>query len=115
MTVDVGSLAARVHSHAAALGQRTARAGDAVGGCQRQIASYLGERHLLTGRAREVTQRRRGVYEKGATVAPFDEAAFIRGLTPAGRLARDELIAAGNGSPAPAEVFRLVLRNLGRG
>ena len=113
VSVDVGSLAARVHGHAVAIGQRTARAGDAVGGCQRQVGTYLAESSVLVGRAREVTQRRRGVYEKGATVGQFDEAAFLRGLTPAGRQARDELIEAG--SPAlPADVFRRTLQNLGR-
>ena len=114
VTADVGSLAVRVSSHAAAIGQRTARAGDPEGGCRRQVLTYLNERHLLTGRAREVRQRRRGSYEKGGVVQPYDEAAFVRGLTPAGRQARDELIEAGNGSPAPADVFRQTLRNLGR-
>ena len=114
VTVDVGSLAARVNGHAVAIGQRTARAGDPAGGCQRQVVAYLNERHLLTGRAREVRQVRRGNYEKGQTVQLYSEAAFVRGLTPAGRQARDELIQAGNGSPTPADVFRRTLQNLGR-
>ena len=114
VTADVGSLAVRVSSHAAAIGRRTARAGDPEGGCRRQVLTYLNERHLLTGRAREVRQSPRGRFEKAGPVQPFDEALFVRGLTPAGRAARDELIAAGNGSPSPADVFRKTLVNLGR-
>lgn len=114
VTADVGSLALRVSTHAAAIGQRTARAGDAEGGCRRQVLTYLNERHLLTGRAREVRQVRRGRYEKGGPVLPYDEAAFLRGLTPAARQARAQLIEAGNASPTPADVFRRTLANLGR-
>ena len=112
---NVGDLAVRVRSHAADISGRVARAGDGVeAGCGRQVAAYLGERHMLAGRAREVVQVRRGTYRKGGLVEPFNEQLFVSGLTPAGRLARDELIAAGNQSPSPSEVFRLVLQNLGR-
>ena len=88
-----------MNGHAVAIGQRTARAGDPEGGCRRQVLTYLNERHLLTGRAREVRQVRRGNYEKGQTVQPYSEAAFVRGLTPAGRQARGELIQAGQRAP----------------
>ena len=115
VTADAGSLAARVRAHVSALSGRVARAGDgAEGSCGRQVSTYLNERHLLAGRAREVEQVRRGSYRKGGQVQAYDEGAFVRGLTPSGRQARDELVEAGDAHPSPADVFRKTLSNLGR-
>lgn len=115
VTASVDSIALRVRSHSADIGRRVARAGDGVkGNCSRQVGAYLNERHLLAGRAREVEQVRRGSYRKGREVEPFNEERFVAGLTPAGRQARDQLIAAGTEHPSPADVFRRTLQNLGR-
>ena len=115
LTADVDALALRVRAHVSTLTGRVARAGDGVeGGCSRQVATYLNERALLAGRAREVRQVRRGQYRKAGEVQAFNEELFVSGLTPAGRAARDALIEAGNVSPSPADVFRRVLSDLGR-
>ena len=115
VTADVGSLAVRAQAHVSALSGRVARAdAGAASGCVRQTSAYLNERHLLAGRAREVRQRRRGSYEKGGEVKPFDEARFVRGLTPMGRQSRDELISEGIEHPTPTEVFQRSMKRLGR-
>lgn len=116
VTAQPDALALRVTAHVRDLGQRVARAGagDVEGNCRRQVRTYFNERSVLVHRAREVRQPRRGRYEKGGPVQPFDEGLFVKGLSPAGRQARDELIADGDGSPTPAAVFGQVMRNLGR-
>ena len=114
VTAPPDALAVRVAAHVSALQGRIARAGDAEGACRRQVLTYYNERPALVGRAREVTQPRRGRFRKGAPVRQFDEALFVRGLTPAGRQARDQLIDAGDSAPTPAAVFRQVMKNLGR-
>ena len=115
VTAPPDALAVRVAAHVSALQGRIARAGDAAeAACRRQVLTYYNERPVLVGRAREVTQPRRGRFRKGAPVRQFDEALFVRGLTPAGRQARDQLIDAGDSAPTPAAVFRQVMKNLGR-
>ena len=115
VTADVGSIALRVRAHVTDIQRRVTRAGAGIEGrCRRQAGTYYTERSVLAGRAREVRQVRRGEYSKGGQVQAFDEGAFLRGLTPAGREARDQLIEDGNISPTPADVFYRVLQNLGR-
>ena len=114
VTAPPDALALRVRAHVSALMGRVPRARDAESSCRRAVGTYYAERSLLVGRARQVTQTRRGRYEKGGTVQPFNEDLFVSGLSPAGRAARDQLIADGVASPTPADVFRQTLINLGR-
>ena len=108
--------AERAVLHVRSLGKRVPRAqgAAAVARCRQQGRSYYTERGELTGRARSVIQRGRGRFEKGGRVLPFDQAAFNRGLTPAGKAARQQIVEETGGEPTPADVFTRVLQNLGR-
>lgn len=111
-------VAERVVFHMEAMGRRVPRvlmnlsAIDAR--CRRQALTCFQERAGLVGRARSVVQRGRDRFDKGGKVQPFDQAAFNRGLTPAGRQARDQLFEETGLEPSPADVFKRVLQNLGR-
>ena len=117
-------VAERVHFHMEALGERVPRAamrpgqGGAFGDrlralCGQQAQTYYRERPGVVGRAREVRQTGRGSYRKGGPAVNYDER-FVRGLTPAGREARAELVSEGNLNPTPADVFKRTLQRLGR-
>ena len=111
-------IAERVVVHMEAMGRRVPRllknpaAGDSR--CRRAVLTYFQERAGLVGRARAVSQRGRGRFDKGGTVRQFDQAAFNRGLTPAGREAREKILEETGAEPTPADVFKRVLQNLGR-
>ena len=111
-------IAERVVFHLEAMGRRVPRLlmNPAAGNsrCRRQALTYFQERAGLVGRAREVTQRGRDRFDKGGTVRQFDQAAFNRGLTPAGRQAREQILEETGAEPTPADVFKRVLQNLGR-
>ena len=117
---NVEDIATRIGLHMRGLSRTIPRATRArmVGRCRQAATAYLRSDHVLVGRARTVT-RRGDRWKVGAVKKPFDRAAFERGLTPAGRAVRDELIAAGNQDPTPADVLSELitdrrLRNEGR-
>lgn len=109
IAIGVEQIARRAESHMVTLSRTVPRAGRAasVRRCRDAGVTYLRERAVLAGRARVATRRPRG-WEVSGNVAAFDEAAFVRGLTPGGRTVRDELIAAGR--PAqPADILAALL------
>ena len=81
VTAPPDAIALRVQAHVSALMGRVPRAGNAESSCRRAVGTYYNERSMLAGRAREVTQPRRGRFQKGGTVQPFDEDLFVRGLS----------------------------------
>ena len=117
---NVEDIAVRIGAHMRDLSRTVPRATRArtVGRCRQAATAYLRSDHVLVGRARTVT-RRGDKWKVGAVKSPFDRAAFERGLTPAGRRVRDELKAAGNPDPTPADVLSELItdrrmRNEGR-
>ena len=77
--------------------------------CGKAAATYFRGEHQLVGRARTATKRGNR-WRVGERKAPFDRAAFERGLTPRGRAVRDELIAAGTAEPTPAQILSELIR-----
>ena len=113
LRADVDDLADRTDDHMRALGRRVKRAdrGRMAGPCRGAITTYLNEAPALRDRAvRPVHQDGRG-YRVGRSAqgSGYDREAFNRGITPAGRKARAELIVEGMTDPAPADIFRRVL------
>lgn len=115
---SVDALAGRVNSHMAGMRGSVRRAAGAAlrGRCAKAVATYLNESGALRDRNVRPVRDSGGRYEVGrsTTGSAYDGDAFVRGLTPAGRAARDALIAEGNPNPTPAEVFRRVLVSMGR-
>ena len=109
---DVGDIAERAESHMTTMRRKVRRASrsHAVGRCRRAAVTYQNEAPALEGRAREVKRRGKG-WRVGETKPRFDRALWLRGLTPRGREAVDELIAAGNPEPMPADVMAWLLRD----
>ena len=62
----------------------------------------------LVGRARSATKRG-DRWRVGARKYAFDPAAFERGLTPAGRLARADLVGEGIVDPTPTDILSRLL------
>ena len=106
-TVD--EIAVRVNVHMRALSRTVPRAtrGRTVGRCRAAAATYYRDEHRLVGRARVATT--------GARKLAFDPAAFERGLTSAGRLARADLVGEGIVDPTPADILSRLIsgRRLG--
>ena len=120
VSASVDQIAVRINTHMRDLSRTIPRATRArtVGRCRRAGAAYLRDQHLLVGKARTATKRG-DRWKVGAVKQPFNREAFERGLTPRGRAVRDELIAAGNPDPAPADILSELitdrrLRNEGR-
>ena len=107
-TVD--EIASRVKTHIRDLSRTVTRAtrDRTVGRCRKAATVYLQGEHKLVGRARVATKR-----GKRWTVGPrkyaFDPAAFERGLTPAGRLARADLVGEGVVDPTPTDILNRLL------
>ena len=107
-TVD--EIASRVKTHIRDLSRTVPRAtrDRTVGRCRQAAATYLRDESKLVGRARVATRR-----GKRWTVGPrkhaFDPAAFERGLTPAGRLARADLVGEGVVDPTPTDILNRLL------
>ena len=107
-TVD--EIASRVKTHIRDLSRTVPRAtrDRTVGRCRQAAATYLRDESKLVGRARVATKR-----GKRWTVGPrkyaFDPAAFERGLTPAGRLARADLVGEGVENPTPTDILSRLL------
>ena len=107
-TVD--EIASRVKTHIRDLSRTVPRAtrDRTVGRCRQAAATYLRDESKLVGRARVATRR-----GKRWTVGPrkhaFDPAAFERGLTPAGRLARADLVGEGVENPTPTDILNRLL------
>ena len=109
VAVGVEQVAQRAEAHMTNLARTVARASrsTSVRRCREAGVSYFRERPALVGRARVATRRPRG-WQVSGNVQAFDEAAFLRGLTPRGRVVRDELIEAGR--PAtPADILAALL------
>ena len=110
MDASIEDVAVRIKAHMRTLARRVSRAtaGRTAGRCRGAALGYLSSEHVLVGRARTV--RRDGdKWTVGGTKKPFNQVAFERGLTPAGRRVRDELRAGGNLNPRPADILaRLV-------
>ena len=116
VAVSVEDMAERSQAHLTGLRRRVprARGEDADARCRKAGQTYIRERPVLEGRAREVTQNRKGEWKTGQTVRPFDRVLFERGLTPAGRKARDELVAEGNTDWTPTDIFNKLMQTKGR-
>ena len=112
--VDVEDIARRTEAHINDLSRMVTRAtrSTSIARCRGAAVTYLRERPQLVGRARVVRRRGRR-WEISGNVEAFDEAAFVRGLTPAGRRVRDELLEAGSPA-APADVLSRLLSERGR-
>lgn len=111
---DMADVADRAGYHLTKMGRlvprsRAARAA-ALANCRRAAVTYFNERPALAGRAREVRRSGRG-WKTGGTVRQFNRELWIRGLTPRGREALNELIRLGNPEPMPADVMAFLLRN----
>ena len=108
---DLGDIADRADGHMADLGRTVSRASRANAAplCRRAAVAYQCEAPALVGRARTVRRKGRG-WQVGEVKRPFDRALWIRGLTPRGRTALDDLVADGNPEPTPADVMARLLR-----
>ena len=114
VAVDVEEIAKRTEAHIVTLSRTVQRASrsTSVRRCREAGVAYLRERPALVGRAR-VARRRGRRWQVSGNVERFDEAAFLRGLTPAGRRVRDELIEAGR-PVQPADILAALLSERGR-
>ena len=112
IAASVDQIATRITSHMRDLSRTIPRATRArtVGRCRKAATSYLRNEHVLVGRARTVTHEGNR-FRVGARKQPFDRAAFERGLTARGRAVRDELKAAGNPDPTPADILSGLVPN----
>ena len=102
----IETIATRIKVHVRDLSRRVPRAtrDRTTGRCRKAAVSYLQNEHRLVGRA-SVATRHGNRYRVGERKQPYDEKAFLRGLTPRGRTVRDELIAAGHPDPTPADIL----------
>ena len=107
-TVD--EIASRVKTHIRDLSRTVPRAtrDRTVGRCRKAAAVYLRDEDKLVGRARTATKRGNR-WRVGERKHAFDPAAFERGLTPAGRLARADLVGEGIIDPTPTDILNRLL------
>lgn len=121
MEISIETLADRTDDHLTTLRRDVPRARNAkaTAKCTQAGIAYLRERYprktqgggagnLKTRRVRKATN---GQWKVDDVVTAPSEAAFIRGLTPAGKRAREALIEAGDENPTPAAVFKRVLED----
>ena len=107
IAANVDQIATRIKVHMRDLQKTVPRATRArtVGRCRGAATAYLRDERLLVGKARTVT-RSGNRYRIGER-----KAAFERGLTARGRAVRDELKAAGNPDPTPADILSGLIPN----
>ena len=108
---SVDEIAGRIKVHVRDLSRTVPRAtrDRTVGRCGKAAATYFRAEHVLVGRARTASKRG-DRWRVGERKQAFDPVAFERGLTPRGRDVRDELIAAGNAEPTPAQILSELIR-----
>lgn len=107
-TVD--EIASRVKTHIRDLSRTVPRAtrDRTVGRCRKAARTYLRDEHRLVGRARTATKRGKR-WHVGPRKYAFDPAAFERGLTPSGRLARADLVGEWVVDPSPTDILSRLL------
>ena len=114
LEIDVGVevIADRIDDHLTTIRGRVprARTSAATARCAKATTSYYRELPAASERlTRRKVTRRGGKWKLAETTdRGFDEAAFLRGLTPAGHDARADLLAE-TGEATPAAIFRRVL------
>ena len=110
VSASIEQIATRITVHTRDLQRRVPRATRerSVRRCREAAQAYLRDERLLVGRARTASKRG-GRWKVGERKQPFDRAAFERGLTARGRAARDDLKAAGNPDPTPADIQARIL------
>ena len=111
--VDVDVVVDRIDDHLTTIRQRVprARTSAATAKCSQAAAAFYREAPAAYERMDRRTARRSGNGWKVSETARrgFDQAAFDRGLTAAGRVARDALVAEGL-EATPAAIFRRLLQ-----
>ena len=116
VSASVDEIASRIAVHVRHLSRTVPRAtrDRTVGRCRQAAVAYLRGEHLLVGRARTATKRGNR-WRVGERKHAFDPAAFERGLTPAGRLARADLVGEGIVDPTPTDILNRLIseRQLG--
>ena len=112
--VDIDTVTDRIDDHLTTIRGRVprARTSAATARCAKAATSYYAELPAASDRLTRRKAKRQGKRWKLAeqTDRGFDEAAFLRGLTPAGHDARADLLAE-TGEATPAAIFRRVLAN----
>ena len=113
--VSADVLAGRIESHMRGLDRTVKRATreGIVGRCRDAAGRYLRETPALIGKARNVVKDGKRWRDSGPVLA-FDRALYEKGLTAAGRDARDLLVAEGFTDWRPADILSVVLRATGR-
>ena len=111
MDISIDGLADRIDTHLVRLKRDVPRARNegAKKRCTQAGIAYLREKYRHRLRTRKVTRTTGGKWRVSGPSAAPNEAAFMRGLTPAGRTAREALIAAGDADPNPAAIFKRLL------
>ena len=107
---SVDEIAVRIKTHIRELSRTVPRAtrNRIEGRCRKAAATYLRGEYLLVGRARTASKPG-DRWLVGARKSAFDPAAFERGLMPAGRLARADLVGEGIVDPTPADILSRLL------
>jgi hypothetical protein len=118
MDTSIDDLADRIDTHLTELKRDVPRARNegAKKRCTQAGIAYLREKYPRTRqglRTRKVTRTSGGKWRVSGPSAAPDAAAFMRGLTPAGRTAREALVAAGDANPTPAAIFKRLLDERG--
>ena len=110
IAASVDEIASRIKVHIRDLSRTVPRAtrDRTVGRCRKAATVYLRDEHRLVGRARVATKRG-STWRVGERKHAFDPAAFERGLTPAGRLARADLVGEGIVDPTPTDILTRLL------
>ena len=110
IAASVDEIAGRIKVHMRDLQKTVPRAtrDRSRGRCRKAAVLYFRDEHRLVGRA-SVATKRGNRWRVGERKQPFDRAAFERGLTPAGRLARADLVGEGIVDPTPADVLSRLL------
>ena len=110
VSASVDEIAVRIKTHIRDLSRTVPRAtrDRTVGRCRKAATVYLRDEHKLVGRARTATKRGTR-WRVGERKHAFDPAAFERGLTPAGRLARADLVGEGVDNPTPTDILNRLI------
>ena len=110
VTASVDEIAVRIKTHVRDLSRTVPRAtrDRTVGRCRKAAATYLRDEDKLAGRPRVATKRG-DRWRVGERKHAFDPAAFERGLTAAGRLARADLVGEGVDSPTPTDILNRLI------
>ena len=110
VSASVDEIAVRIKTHVRDLSRAVPRAtrDRTAHRCRKAATAYLRAEHLLVGRARVATRRGKR-WTVGKKKQAFDPAAFERGLTPAGRLARAALVGEGIVDPSPTDILNRLI------